>query len=1466
MSPIKLRNFVQRLHFKNKVEKLIVRYLYILLLIPIFFYSYPIIESGISITGDFPYLDTPDYAKDTLWMWFDKGSRDGFEFVTRFSIIGLWYVLSFINVTTELATKLMVVLGFFLSSFCFYFSFLLFFKNKLTGSYFKLKISAVIGSLLYAYNVWSFDRIHHWYLWIGYSILPLFFISIFFSFKNPKNWKYLLASTFLWSFASTTPHMAIFYSIILVGTFLAFIFNDLYNKKKPKIQLAVPLFSIIFFYSLVNMYWIYPFTLSSQIRTPNPPFELTTESLELLSRESNFLNSTRIMGYWLNSDVEKPDHQLLFSLWLFSSFVIPIVAFSALFLKKSIKYALFFSSVALVVILLSMGTQSPFDYYKLALSIPILSKFVWVFRDADKWSFLIAFAYSFLTGLVSYKILILIGRRKNTINKKSLVAGVFIFLLIGSIFLSSYPFYRARMDPLEPVLLPSEFDKLNAYLSTINTDKVYFMPYPLKETEWDRRGVVQNIYGAHSIKPTIDSSQDYSIPSNYYNYVVSTIMENRSKNISNLINPLGTSYVVYHNDTWNNLQDSYDTKRIDLLKKLYFLGDLKNVNNIGFYKIFKTSNNNSSDVVREVNIPYTNIAALGGLDILASLNVVPSFNSLQSSILFLDDIHIKNTHSFMKGFNELILDRSASEDELALSFIDDKYLIAPFYNTFSNDPSHVWSNARARDPIHADFHPYLKDLGIENWDFDYGKGLVETQAIGANISIPIEIEDKDKNNGSKDSTYDLFMRYFKNQKGGPIKVYVDDKLVNEIDTFDEISNKFILEKVASVNLTKGKHRLTLENVAGFNAVNIFALIPSEELNKLRTESAHLLAEKIRVLYLTEAESNFYNSMGKETGSSIHLFKVNTNNVTIDDNNSTFTKNFTGQFKVPKNTDLVALEFIRTNHKNESSFSIKNVEIAPAYKKYYLFTSDFERKKNSVPLATLRHLDWLNYDRDLISTSTETNMPLDGKESLRVNLKQGDKVGWNTLSTDLIPIDDEAYYNASLEVSANDVKQFHSKILYFDSKKNEMDAVQYILDGKDGTFEDTFSKAILPPKGAKYIKYQVLAKSANPVPSHYILDNVKLEEIIFPNRLRKNFVDNLDKYSDQNLMIVNKSGSLEQKLKGNSTNAMMTTKPFDVKEDHIYNYKVTAEAKNVSSYSAIASFRTSSDVSENSTRYGNNASNGRVLSLSPGSEISTRLDIIKASNYTIGLRANTCPSCTFLKVSMQEVNNDPKSVKNNMQDIDISLRNNNSELKWLNTNKSYPLKKGMYELKIYSQSQADLDSVVIHPIDNNNPSGYSNNKIHDQTLEALFTLGKNSSQPAHISEYKKINPTKYTLNIKNATRPYILAFAESYDPLWAAYVETGNGSTKSDSHENNYENNNFKTNNIPLYALTNGFYVNKTGDYTLVIEYQPQIWFIQGLTVSTLSLAGILIAFIFARKKFMIKLANRINRKTSTSEK
>lgn len=273
--------------------------------------------------------------------------------------------------------------------------------------------------MFYAYNVWSFNRIHHWYLWIGYSILPLFVLSIYYSFRNPKNWKYIVLSTLLWSFASITAHMVIFYGIILIWTFFGFVINDLYTRKNKVAKLVVPLLLIISFYILVNMYWIYPYGVASQIRVPNPPYELTKESLELLSRESNFINSFRIMAYWLNSGVDISNNQFYSSLWTITTFVVPVTAFSALIIRRSIKFTIIFATAALIAIFLSMGTRSPINYYDLALQIPIVSKFVWVFRDPEKWAFIAVFAFSFMIGIASYKLLRLISKENYRQKKNS---------------------------------------------------------------------------------------------------------------------------------------------------------------------------------------------------------------------------------------------------------------------------------------------------------------------------------------------------------------------------------------------------------------------------------------------------------------------------------------------------------------------------------------------------------------------------------------------------------------------------------------------------------------------------------------------------------------------------------------------------------------------------------------------------------------------------------------------------------------------------------------------------------------------------------------------------------------------------------------------------------------------------------------------------------------------------------------
>ena len=123
----------------------------------------------------------------------------------------------------------------------------------------------------------------------------------------------------------------------------------------------------------------------------------------------------------------------------------------------------------------------------------------------------------------------------------------------------------------------------------------------------------------------------------------------------------------------------------------------------------------------------------------------------------------------------------------------------------------------------------------------------------------------------------------------------------------------------------------------------------------------------------------------------------------------------------------------------------------------------------------------------------------------------------------------------------------------------------------------------------------------------------------------------------------------------------------------------------------------------------------------------------------------------------------------------------------------------------------VDKVVLHSTDGQH-----------QTVDDLFT---SAATPAEVIEYTEISPTRRTLRV-NATAPFMLSFAETYDPLWTATV---NG--------REYE-------SIPLYSLINGFWIEDTGELQITLEYKAQTWFTWGAIVSIVSLAGAIAYFIY----------------------
>jgi hypothetical protein len=177
--------------------------------------------------------------------------------------------------------------------------------------------------------------------------------------------------------------------------------------------------------------------------------------------------------------------------------------------------------------------------------------------------------------------------------------------------------------------------------------------------------------------------------------------------------------------------------------------------------------------------------------------------------------------------------------------------------------------------------------------------------------------------------------------------------------------------------------------------------------------------------------------------------------------------------------------------------------------------------DNVKIENVPFMPFTNNNKDILSISTEANRPIFGNNSLGVDVKPtNDTTKWNTISTDFIPVNENAHYNASLYISAKDVNQLHSKINYYDSNKTKIKSV-LISDKRNGTFEVPYNKIDSSPNGTKYIKLQISSKSNPNMSSSYIIDNVNLEVIIIPNRIETNFMNSSDNEREQNVMKANK---------------------------------------------------------------------------------------------------------------------------------------------------------------------------------------------------------------------------------------------------------------------------------------------------------------------------------------------------------
>lgn len=506
--------------------------------------------------------------------------------------------------------------------------------------------------------------------------------------------------------------------------------------------------------------------------------------LEFMSKNANFLRAFEFnTGFWPKVPFTIFDQ-------VATIFVVALILATFLTVRKSNRFSIAAFGGYVLMLYFQMGYYNPL--YKI-LADPSFF-FSWIFRDPLKFNLLALGLFLFLFSLI----IVAIQKECNEKNTRK----YFVFVTILALLLISWGIMWSPQvktgEILKPSRIPDRYFDASEYLNSNVEGPIIFIPISGKGYIWPSN---KNLEGSFLAK---------TYRSEYVDYEVTT-------------NPYIKECLTY----------AASTKNLELLKK-FFQGVV-----IDESIIFREDCYGSLARHISENKP-SNVIKFGENLYFISNENYSKFESQGTPVYIFSPTDYKYLDSTDRvNFNKNVV------------FFDPKLHVLKNSNQVElsskyGNPSKLWSKAATNDPLHGSWHIYLERQDIENWQSDYGKGLVFTWATTTTLKIPFNIEETD--------TYKLLVRYFKNQKGGEIKVCLDGRPI-EINTKDQL-NKFVWKELAICHLEKGKHTLVLENVNGFNAVNIFALIPHEEYENAEKKVYNLVEDK-RIIYIFEAESDLY---------------------------------------------------------------------------------------------------------------------------------------------------------------------------------------------------------------------------------------------------------------------------------------------------------------------------------------------------------------------------------------------------------------------------------------------------------------------------------------------------------------------------------------------------------------------------------------------------------------------------------
>jgi hypothetical protein len=629
--------------------------------------------------------------------------------VVPFSI--MWFLYNVLHLGEANFVPFRILFGYYLSIIGFVFMLSSFKSRSLKAKDWPLIVAIFAATGFYLYNPWMTNRILHNFLYFSsFTVvmhIGLLYQCLFKEISNKKFYILLILNGLLLGNFMTTPHTAL---LVLIPTVSLIV---LALMQKTYLKTAIYSFCVPALALLSGLYWVLPFVLYK----PVPDRVESTTILQLLSQHASVLNVLKLQGYWWDTILPgyfpdsfkiNPAAPIVFGLL----YLIPLLFLAyAVYYYRKLKITYFILAVFAIGLFLSSYNLVSKEFYEfLMFKNSLTSSFGWLFREVEKFSYLLALCYSVAIFLVL-----------NIKNKR--VLNIFYIFLIFSFLLNFSYLIRYTNANLRKVPVPNDYAEINKLLLRDKSEfNVAYYPQ-VQYLKWAPRVDSSNyISNLSSDKPALPNVEGDS----YTKYFISTLLDQQMVehvNVGDALNLMGIKYLIIRNDMRGKDFG-------DLLYSLDKQPDLNQIWSGEYLTVYENKAFNGLLEIKEKKL-VTNL----GLNFLESFTL---------SGISLSDYYIEYSD----------LSSSVFEQDSNAYLLDDEGFLDLAINKFSNDfvfPSKIvhttnansdWAITSLSNKTHAENDLYFNNFNITTRQFNYGNEVILSLG-GLSLEKNSTKEDKD---------------------------------------------------------------------------------------------------------------------------------------------------------------------------------------------------------------------------------------------------------------------------------------------------------------------------------------------------------------------------------------------------------------------------------------------------------------------------------------------------------------------------------------------------------------------------------------------------------------------------------------------------------------------------------------------------------------------------------------------------